>query len=206
MKNLVKGSGLSENASFKDLEEFGCRELRVYACDLNDKKIEEFSVHITPTVRVAEAVRASMSIPLFFQAWQFPDNTPDNHFYVDGGMDFNYPITVFDNDDEVNYSTLGFHIDNLTSPHVSVDLGTDELILFIKTVFDMLLKSQVLDFLQDENAIARTVRIDDFGIPATDFSITNDQQNQLYESGRKYTEEFIVDRMGLAKIETEGMA
>ncbi len=87
--------GLSENATFEDFHNAGCRELRVYACDINAHALQEFSLRETPTVVVAEAVRASMSIPLYFNAWQFPSGNPNNHLFVDGGMVYNYPIFAF---------------------------------------------------------------------------------------------------------------
>lgn len=197
LKDLIKGADLNPNANFKDLHSFGDRELRVYACDLNEKKIKEFSIHTTPEVKVAEAIRASMSIPLFYEAWRFPDQNPTNHFYVDGGMVFNYPLTVFDNGKEINYQTLGFHIDSLTVPHAQVDLKADELLLYTRTVFDMLLHSQILDFLEDESALQRTVRIDDFGVPATEFHISKQIAESLYESGRKYTAAYLRENRGL---------
>lgn len=199
LKNIVRGSGLQENATFVDLEDFGGLDLRVFACDLNDKVIEEFSVHNTPKVKIAEAVRASMSIPLYFEAWQFPDHYPDDHIYVDGGMVFNFPITVFDSEDSVNNATLGFHMENLNFPHDSVNLKHDELILYIRTIFEMLLNSQDLEFLKDETAMARTVRIDDFGIASTDFNVSNERKFELYESGKVYTEAYLLERLGMPR-------
>jgi NTE family protein len=112
-------------------------------------------------------------------------------------MVFNYPLTVFDEPGKPINSTLGFHIDNLQSPRNTVDLEADELLLYIKTVFDMLMHSQILDFLEDEEAQERTVRIDDFGIPATEFSISSEQQMMLYESGKLYTEKYLTEKLGL---------
>ncbi len=198
LKDLIKGSGLHENATFAQLQDFGGREMRVFATDLNEKTIKEFSVHTTPNVKVAEAIRASMSIPLFFEAWQFPDHQPNNHFYVDGGMVFNYPLTVFDHGNEINKATLGFHIDNLSMPHPTVDLKADQLLHYIRTVFDMLMHSQILDFLQDEAAKERTVRIDDFGVPATDFHISVELAESLHQSGRHYTEQYMIHNLGLS--------
>ena len=48
----------------------------------------------TPNVKVADAARVSMSIPLFFRAVNGINN--DGHIYVDGGLLDNYPIKVFD--------------------------------------------------------------------------------------------------------------
>ncbi len=72
MKTQIQNAGLDPNATFTDFKNKGCRDLYVFSTDLNTQGLKEFSVERTPTVIVAEAVRASMSIPLFFEAWQFP--------------------------------------------------------------------------------------------------------------------------------------
>jgi NTE family protein len=61
-------------------------------------------------VPVAEAVRMSMSIPLFFAAVMF-----NGEVHVDGGAVWNYPIEIFDGD-EPSPATLGFRLENLTAP------------------------------------------------------------------------------------------
>ena len=53
---------------------------------------EVFSSEHTPRMCVADAVRISMSIPLFFAARR----SPRGDVYVDGGVLDNYPIKLFD--------------------------------------------------------------------------------------------------------------
>ncbi len=96
MQKQIVAKKFNQSATFSDFKNGGCRELRVFATDLNTQDVKMFSYETTPNVIVAEAVRASMSIPLFFEAWQFSGNNPDNHIYVDGGTVYNYPITTFD--------------------------------------------------------------------------------------------------------------
>ena len=55
---------------------------------------EIFSVEHTPTTRIADAVRISMSIPLFFAAFR----NARKDVYVDGGLLNNYPVKLFDRD------------------------------------------------------------------------------------------------------------
>jgi len=112
--------GLNENSTFADLKENGGKDLYVFASDLYTKDIVEFSYRKTPDVIIAEAVRASMSIPMFFQAWRFSNNNPNDHLYVDGGVAYNYPLSTFDSNEftndpsNINKQTLGFHLDNIT--------------------------------------------------------------------------------------------
>jgi NTE family protein len=48
---------------------------------------------------VADAVVASMSIPLYFEPHNLVDGNGDTHVLVDGGLLSNFPITIFDRTD-----------------------------------------------------------------------------------------------------------
>lgn len=80
------------NATFMDLREAGKPDLYVYGTNLSTRFGEVFSQEHTPKVRIADAVRISMSIPLFFSAVR---NARDD-VYVDGGVLNNYPVKLFD--------------------------------------------------------------------------------------------------------------
>ena len=69
-------------------------ELKVYASDLFTRSLKEFSPTATPTVPIAEAVRASMFIPLDFDVWRFSNYNPDDHFHVDGTQDWGMPTLL----------------------------------------------------------------------------------------------------------------
>jgi NTE family protein len=166
--------------------------LFVFATDLNIYDIKQFSHLDTPDVPVAEAVRASMSIPLFFKAWQFSNNLPDNHVYVDGGVVLNYPLTVFDTPQQPdNLQTLGFYLYDRNGNKKPNTLGYDQPIDYCKYLFETLIDSQDIDFENNESMEKRTVKIDDFGIAATDFDLTQQQKEQLYKSGVYYTEAYL---------------
>ena len=194
MKGHIQQAGLPPEATFQDFVDKGCRDLYVFATDLNTKNLKEFSVKTTPNVIVAEAVRASMSIPMFFEAWQFPNSNPDNHIYVDGGVLYNYPINVFDINGTPNPNTLGLFLTNLTNPSQVDNLTTGEFPHYIKNLFDTLLNVQNIDFSQDPTEKQRTVQIDTLGISATDFDITDDQKKALFDSGVKYVTQYLETR------------
>ncbi|WP_235297147.1 patatin-like phospholipase family protein [Portibacter marinus] len=182
MENAVKQKIGKSDATFADLNTKGCRDLKIFACDLNEKAVKEFSFEATPTVVVSQAARASMSIPLFFRAWQFPDKNPDAHLFVDGGTIYNYPINAFDANG-YNNETLGFFLENTSGNPIASNLKYDELLKYVRNLFDTVLLAQKIDFNKNVADVARTVIIDDFGISATDFGITDAQKTQLYNSG-----------------------
>jgi NTE family protein len=180
------------NATFADLYNQNGIGLYVFATDLNIYNIKQFSHLDTPNVPIAEAVRASMSIPMFFKAWKFSNNQPDNHMYVDGGVVLNYPLTVFDNPQNPdNPQTIGFYLYDRNGNKKPSSLTYDQPIDYCKSLFETLLDSQNIDFANNEAMEKRTVKIDDFGIAATDFEITQQQKEQLYKSGVYYTEAYL---------------
>lgn len=81
---------LKEKKKFKSLYFMGT--------NLSTRFSEVFSAEHTPRVCIADAVRISMSIPLFFAA----KRSPRGDVYVDGGVLDNYPIKVFDREKYVS--------------------------------------------------------------------------------------------------------
>ncbi len=124
--------GLSSEFTFKEcLEKFG-KSLRVVATDLNDAVSKSFCPDYTPDYRIADAVRASMSYPYYFQPFVCPQT---GHYLSDGGVISNYPLFVLPKDE--HYRTLSILI--RTSVEREDDLaniGIEELISRpIKIVF-----------------------------------------------------------------------
>lgn len=186
MKTQIRNAGLDPNATFTDFKNKGCRELHVFSTDLNIQGLKEFSYELTPDVVVAEAVRASMSIPLFFEAWQFPNNNPDDHIYVDGGTIYNYPLTIFDTGVDPNMQTLGLFLSNLGTPPPPSTLTTGEFKEYVGALIQTALDAQVVDFQHDPEEEKRSIVIDNLGISPTNFKLTDDQKTALYNSGKKY--------------------
>lgn len=90
--DLLASQGLSRNITFHGLQQKTDKELYVYATNLSTKFGEVYSPEHSPRMRVVDAVRRSMSIPLFFTALR--DDRGD--IFVDGGALNNYPVKLFD--------------------------------------------------------------------------------------------------------------
>jgi NTE family protein len=80
------------HATFLELEQRTGKQLYLYGANLTTRFGEVYSVEHTPRMRVAEAARISMSIPLFFRAVR----NGRGDVFVDGGLLSNYPIHLFD--------------------------------------------------------------------------------------------------------------
>jgi NTE family protein len=93
-------------ATFNDVhnqaEHNGFRELFFVGTNLSTQFAEVFSYEHTPRWCLADAVRISMSIPLFFAA----KRSVRGDVYVDGGLIDNYPIKMFDREKYVDDKAL----------------------------------------------------------------------------------------------------
>ncbi|MGH3829180.1 MAG: patatin-like phospholipase family protein [Pseudonocardiaceae bacterium] len=132
---------------------------------------------------VVDAVRASMSIPFFFQP--FRQITPEGQCtWVDGGLLQNFPMAVFDRTDgkESRWPTWGVKLSAQPPIDVSdkaVHGDVSELLAIAHTALGEWNRYP----LQDEGAGARTMYVDTMHVSATDFALTSDVKKLLFDNG-----------------------
>ena len=146
------------------------------------------------TMRVVDAVRASMSIPFFFRPVTF--STPSGKVtWVDGGMLSNFPITVFDRTDgePERWPTWGIKL-SARPAAVQVDRPTGNDFQLAMSCLQTLMTGWDRYHLDDENVTQRTVFVDTGSMSATNFGITKQEQSQLFESGRSAATSFLTDQ------------
>ena len=191
-------------ATFSDFKNLGFRDLYIVATNVSRQRAEIFSTDHTPDVAVADAVRMSMSIPIYFEALQFDgQNFGSGDYYVDGGLYDNFPVHLFDKPgfsqkpftyrDGVNWETLGLfllpeQIRNPSEP-TSPDNVWDFLTLMLQNLYH---SHEIASYQTSSVDQERTIEISDCGIPTTDFEIEvgSDKYHMLYESGKKAVQEF----------------
>lgn len=95
LSELIVKKGFDKNTSFKQLYEKTGKTIVLTGSSLTDRDTYYFNHHNTPEMKVIDAVRISIGIPLFFTSVKY---TIDNisHVFVDGGMLNNFPLYYFD--------------------------------------------------------------------------------------------------------------
>lgn len=186
IETIVEDRTGKRDLTFRELAESGGRDLKVYACNLNTSWLKEFSFDKTPDVSIAHSVRASMSIPLFFQAWQFPDGNPDNNIYVDGGTIYNYPIEAF----EVSDKTLGFYF-QVPKQGTEADFEFHHILKYVEVLFKTIMNAQKINFHRNPEQVKRTVFIDTHGISPVNFKLGSDDKTTLFKSGHDATANYL---------------
>lgn len=175
----ILSAKIAPTATFADFKKAGFLDLHIFAADLNTESLRRFSNETTPNAPVAEAMRCSVSIPEYFQAYRF--DSFDKHIYVDGGLTFNYPLKAFDKP-VFNPKTLGFYI-GVTSD-IEADSGLDfhEPKAAGIALIETLLKAQDEQLYSDPEDMARTIFLSPCGISSTNFNITEDEKMLLFKT------------------------
>lgn len=94
--NIIRKKTGNSEATFADINALkqnkGFKDIYLIGTNLSTRFSEVFSFEHTPRMCLADAVRISMSIPLFFKAVR----SVRDDIYVDGGLLRNYPVKLFD--------------------------------------------------------------------------------------------------------------
>lgn len=164
---------------FEDLK----KPLTIIASDLTNKEMIRFDKVSNPKMKVAEAVRMSIGIPLVFHAYRWGEK-----LVVDGGLLSNYPIRVFDDASE---KTIGF---KLVSTSVDGVPGRPEGFLgFLVSIVGTMLEAHDKED-QRSLAFSSTIHIPTGSISSTKFSLSDEEKSSLFSSGyvaaTKFLDEF----------------
>jgi NTE family protein len=142
---------------------------------------------------VVDAVRASVSIPFFFEPVTLsgPQGTST---LVDGGLVSNYPVSMFDrtDGDPARWPTLGIRLDSFGSdvPEGQAEKVRGPIPLGVAVVETAIEGCQAEHVLEPCN-VARSVAVDTAAVGSLDFDITPAQRRVLQENGRTAATEFL---------------
>ncbi|HEX8762297.1 MAG TPA: patatin-like phospholipase family protein [Candidatus Saccharimonadales bacterium] len=132
---------------------------------------------------VADAVRASMSIPYFYRPAKLK-----GRFLVDGGILSNFPIDIFDNVGE--WPTFGVKLSAKPEAFTKMNPVTNP-VDYGLAILSTTISAHDKMHLDDPCAQARTMFVDTFDIKATHFDITTGEQRALFTSGQKTAKDFL---------------
>lgn len=179
------------------------RELYVVATNLNRQYPELFSVEDNASTTIVDAVRMSMSIPLFFQSVTWNSNV-----MVDGGMAYNYPIDLFDEPKyaekaenivlvdqglepvKINNETLGLWldtkagIDNLRNRKPKPPKEIKSIKEYSASLVDYMMEMANMAHLETYDW-KRSILIDTLDVKTTDFEKAKQKAPELVASGKQ---------------------
>ncbi|HEY5319355.1 MAG TPA: patatin-like phospholipase family protein [Galbitalea sp.] len=165
---------------------------------------------VADEMRVVDAVRASMSIPFFFDPVAFPAEPADvalplpdgssvqRHYgggtvtWVDGGMLNNFPIHAFDRVDgkPPRWPTIGVKLSALQTSFPPDRKCENSLSIASKSLHTMLNEGD--SYGVDPATAGRTIFVDNAGIGTTDFDINQEGQDTLFLNGVSAATDFLI--------------
>ncbi|HEY3405137.1 MAG TPA: patatin-like phospholipase family protein [Ohtaekwangia sp.] len=138
LEKVIANKTNHPDITFRELHERKFKDLYVTGTSLNKQKLIVFSYETYPDMKVKDAVRISMSIPLYFEAVFIDASgkvldkksaTGDFDIMVDGGLTGNFPIHIFDSLTVIDNRQV--RIPDLTTIGIRVDtpeqIGYDSL-------------------------------------------------------------------------------
>jgi NTE family protein len=144
---------------------------------------------------VAEAVRMSMGIPIFFKPWRWRSKTDGKeHLIVDGGVLSNFPVWIFDSKGEPRWPTFGLMLvepDPKAPPGANASPASDAgIVTYLKDLVSTMLEAHDRMYLEND-VFVRTIPIPTLGVRTTEFDLSPQRADDLYGSGRAAAEEFL---------------
>lgn len=139
---------------------------------------------------VSHAVRASISIPFFFEPYRMVLPGGTKATLVDGGLLSNFPVELFEPlGKPAMVPTFGF---NLYSPGSATVQETDTPMEMVSAMLNTMLGARDKWALEEQN-YARAINIDTGIYHTTQFDIDEAGKAWLYESGQRAAKEFFAD-------------
>jgi NTE family protein len=156
---------------------------------------------LTPAEQeIALAVRASMSIPFFFEPYkltwqeQLPDGKTKEttNLFVDGGMLSNFPVSVFDRPvgEEPRWPTFGIKL-SARQKNKSLAREVGGPIGYCLAMLGTLCTFYDAMHVDRADVQDRTIFVDTMDVKATDFELDENTQKLLYDKGRTAAEQFL---------------
>lgn len=181
LKSLLRVKGFSAEMTFGQWAEQYPKavHLRCYATNLNTNKIKEFSTEKTPDTSFVYALRASMSLPLYFTPVKDPET---GHLLVDGGVVQNFPMNYLSEDEKMSALGVSFLYSNNKEEEIPDFLG------FISQLYNCGFNPRTYQ-VQKENA-PQCIIIPTLAMTAYNFDLTKEFREQLIDLGRKAAKDY----------------
>jgi len=169
---LLKAKGFAPTMTFEELTAAlpDAPRLRVYAVKIRTYEIQEFSVKQTPRVEVKWAVRASMTIPIYFTPMK-----DGNEIYVDGGLIAHFPFHHLSLDERTETLGIAFSLKDIAEDATSLEA-------YLLRLYYSVYFHQNVGLYRDWGH--QIIKIDCKGFPSLNFAAEPDDKSALIECGR----------------------
>lgn len=162
--------------TFKDFAQISKYNFRCWATDLNTHAAREFSYNITPSVRILDALHASMCLPMYFTP--VPDPIT-GHLLTDGGVQGNLPLHHLTDDECQETLALGFCRKMEIPPDGE---SPHDLMGFMNSILACLTHTRNDVMMEKWRDSILKIPIEEY--PSWNFEICRDDRSMLLETGK----------------------
>lgn len=203
--------------TFAEMKKLGYKNLYVTGTCMDCQSVTVFSYETYPNMKVKDAIRISMSVPLYFQAifldekgkvYKHQNKEKSLHIYADGGIIMNYPIRIFDSTKFVtsqqhlpnqfinNPETLGFRVESEAQTqwdnmgrHQNYPIKIRSLRNYLHAFYEITLGQIGRRFMTPEDW-QRTITIADGGISPRVRSLPIEVRRRMQNNGKEAVKRF----------------
>lgn len=180
---LLTVKGFHATTTFHSLEERHLPHLEIYATDLHTGNAKCFNAANTPHIPIVDALRASMSLPVYFQPVIDADT---GHQLTDGAILGMYPRSYIDTPDG-DPGILGL----LLVPKIDYTIMENNIKDYILRIFNIFCESRNKE--QYERFKSTTILIETGSMSPVDFKMTAEIRNGLFKSGEAAAIQYLIN-------------
>ena len=157
------------------------------------------------------AVRASMSVPFYFEPVHFEarDTTVEvegpggsstlvrfpagEHTWVDGGLLAKFPIHTFDRSDGrvPRWPTIGIKLSQFQTDYSTTTFRESAIAVAVRCLKTMMNEWETVA--SHQSTVGRTIFVDNIGLSAMDFDLTPEQHDKLFLNGVDAATKFVIE-------------
>lgn len=203
--------------TFAEMKQMGYKNLYVTGTCMDCQSVSIFSYETYPNMKVKDAIRISMSVPLYFKAifldekgniYQHQNKEKSLHIYADGGILMNYPIRIFDSTKFVtnmqylhnqfiyNTETLGFRVESEAQTtwdnqgkHQNYPIKIRSLSNYLHAFYEITIGQIGRRFMTPEDW-QRTITISDGGVSPRVRSLPMTVRQKMQNNGKEAVKHF----------------
>ena len=174
---------LDPNITFGEFSKVSKCNFRCWATDLNILSAREFSSKATPDVKILDALRASMSLPLYFTPTLDPVT---GNMLTDGGIQGNLPLHMLSDEECETALALGF---SNGSNELTGNASPQDLAGFINSILCTLVQYRNEHITTRWKHRILRVPVDEYA--SWNFEASRDDRKMLLEKGESASEKWV---------------
>lgn len=181
LKSLLRIKGHSPDLTFGDwVKQFPkAVRLRCYAANLNTSKLKEFSTEKTPDTPFVFALRASMSLPMYFTPMKDPET---GHLLVDGGVIHNFPMNQLKEHEKEEALGISFLYSKRDMEEIP------DFVSFLTQLYNCGFNPRTYQVQQDNKL--RCIVVPTGQLSAYNFDLTKEFRQELIDLGKQAAEQY----------------